>query len=118
MRMPKCPGIPERAGIGVIDEHQLRQDAVRSYSGMESLRRRWLFDKPAWVSSAFPMIKKRTRFGPEVGTVLCSFCPALASNSSKSEIAQARVIVWTATQGPVVSSVAFLNGKVVDAGNA
>src|ERR1700724_806645 len=22
MRMPKCPGIPERAGVEVIDEHQ------------------------------------------------------------------------------------------------
>jgi hypothetical protein len=37
---------------------------------MGSLISHSLFDRPAWVSGAFPMIKKRTRFGPEVG--LCS----------------------------------------------
>src|SRR5215469_6381642 len=36
---------------------------------------------------------------------------------SKSEIAQGRVIVRTATERPVVATLALLNWKVVDAGN-
>jgi hypothetical protein len=38
--------------------------------------------------------------------------------SSKSEIAQGRVIVGTATKRPVVSPVALRDGNIVDAGDA
>jgi len=37
MRMPKCPGIPERAGVEVIDEHQF---AARTADDLNSNRTR------------------------------------------------------------------------------
>ena len=36
---------------------------------------------------------------------------------SKSEIAQGRMIVGTATKRPVISALAFLDREIVDAGN-
>jgi hypothetical protein len=40
------------------------------------------------------------------------------SRPSKSEIAQGQVIVGTATERPMVSALALLDRKIVDAGNA
>jgi hypothetical protein len=42
----------------------------------------------------------------------------VAAASSKSEIAQGWVIVGTTTKRPVISSLALLDRKIVDAGNA
>src|ERR1700731_2037760 len=40
MRMPKCPGIPERAGVEVIAEHQFAARAADHLTAYEHGRRR------------------------------------------------------------------------------
>jgi hypothetical protein len=64
-----------------------------------------------------------TKTCPLASALTCGLCCGYFSlrwpaASSKSEIAQGRVIVGTTTKRPVVTSIAFLNGKVVDAGDA
>jgi hypothetical protein len=83
---------------------------------MGSLISRWILDTPAWISSAFPMIG--TCFGPEVETVLWLVFSDIASRLLKTRDRQGRVIVGRATKQPVLSPVALLYGKIVDAGKA
>src|SRR3954451_8188081 len=47
-----------------------------------------------------------------------SGCAGTGLDSLQSQRAQSRVIIRTTAQGPVVLAIGFLDGQVVDAGNA